>query len=112
MNTSVTDAITEYVAAVRAAHGADNIVVEAEAGRKFVKIIISRTERHGAHRHVHAFVNKETGSLYKPAGWKGPVQDERYNLLTEMGMVKRVIDAYGTYLYADTASRLRKLCAG
>jgi hypothetical protein len=105
---NVNNAITEYAEALRAAHGDDNIVVEAEAGRKFVKIIVSRKEHHGAHRHVHAFVNKSTGSLYKPAGWKGPVQDERYNLLTEMDMVKKVIDPYGSYLYADAVSRNRR----
>ena len=56
-----------------------------EYGRKYIKIIQQdydtfqdRNEyRDGS---VHAFVDKETGQVYKPAGWKSPAKHVRYDL--------------------------------
>ena len=30
---------------------------------------------------VHAFIDRETGDVYKPAGWAKPAKHVRYNLL-------------------------------
>ena len=43
------------------------------SGRKYHKIL----DRKGS---VHAFVNKETGELYKPASWNAPAKHVRYDL--------------------------------
>ena len=56
-----------------------------EFGRKYIKIIQQdydtfqdRNEyRDGS---VHAFINKETGQVYKPASWKSPAKHVRYDL--------------------------------
>ena len=42
-------------------------------GKKYYKIV----EKNGG---VHAFVNKQTGEVYKPASWKSPAKHVRYNL--------------------------------
>ncbi len=56
-----------------------------EFGRKFINLIQKdydtfqdRNEyRDGS---VHAFVDKETGQVYKPASWKSPAKHVRYDL--------------------------------
>ena len=49
-----------------------------ESGRKYHKLIM---ETGGGSRSVTAFIDKKTGSVYKPASWKSPAKHERYNLL-------------------------------
>ena len=49
-----------------------------ESGRKYHKIIM---ETGGGSRSVHAFVDKKTGDVYKPASFKAPAKIVRYNLL-------------------------------
>ena len=49
-----------------------------ESGRKYHKVIM---ETNGQSRSVHAFVDKKTGDVYKPASFKAPAKIVRYNLL-------------------------------
>ena len=49
-----------------------------ESGRKYHKLIM---ETNGGSRSVHAFVDKKTGEVYKPASFKAPAKIVRYNLL-------------------------------
>lgn len=77
---------------------------EAEPGRKYDKIIAS--DRYGS-RHVHAFVERETGALLKAASWKAPQRDKdgiavRYMLDTPEGFFEAIeaADQFGGYLYA------------
>ena len=54
-----------------------------EEGRKYYKIISNDwDERANDWRSggVHAFVNKKTGEIYKPASWKSPAKYVRYDL--------------------------------
>ena len=56
-----------------------------KTGKKFYKIVQmefdtfqNRNEyREGS---VHAFVNKETGQVYKPASWRAPAKHVRYDM--------------------------------
>ena len=48
-----------------------------EEGRKYLKIIM---DANGS-KSVHAFIDKKTGEVYKPASWKAPAKHVRYNLL-------------------------------
>ena len=48
-----------------------------ESGRKYHKIMMNAN----GSRSVHAFIDKKTGSVYKPASIKAPAKGERYNLL-------------------------------
>ena len=49
-----------------------------ESGRKYHKIVM---ETESQSRSVHAFVDKKTGEVYKPASFKAPAKIVRYNLL-------------------------------
>ena len=50
-----------------------------ESGRKYHKLIM---ETNGGSRSVHAFVDKKTGDVFKPASFKAPAKIVRYNLLS------------------------------
>ena len=45
---------------------------EIQTGRKYHKIIADNS--------VHAFVDKNTGEVYKPASWRAPAKHVRYDL--------------------------------
>ena len=49
-----------------------------ESGRKYHRIIM---ETEAGSRSIHAFVDKKTGDVYKPASFKAPAKIVRYNLL-------------------------------
>lgn len=69
------------------------------AGRKYDRIMTEH-RRHGG-KSVHAFVERSTGYLYKPASLTKPADGARYDLSTMEGFTKAIIaaDAYGSYLY-------------
>ena len=77
-----------------------------QSGRKYYKLIQKdydtfqdRNEyRDGG---VHAFVDKKTGDVFKPAGWQGPAKYARYNLLDETSyqIALSRADWAGGYLY-------------
>ena len=53
-----------------------------ESGRKYHKIIMEvPNNNRPPSRSVHAFVDKKTGEVYKPASFKAPAKIVRYNLL-------------------------------
>ena len=54
-------------------NSSDPVRFTIQAGRKYWKII----QNHGG---VHAFIDKKTGEVYKPASWKGPAKGVRYDL--------------------------------
>ena len=54
-------------------NSSDPVTFSMELGRKYWKI----TQNGGG---VHAFVDKKTGEVYKPASWRGPAKIVRYDL--------------------------------
>ena len=66
-------------------------------GKKYAKII------HVSHgqRSAHAFVDLNTGDVYKSASWKAPAKGVRYNLMDEKSceQMYRRADWAGGYLY-------------
>ena len=50
-----------------------------QSGRKYHKLIM---ETESGSRSVHAFVDKKTGEVFKPASFKAPAKIVRYNLLS------------------------------
>ena len=69
-----------------------------ESGRKYHKIVM---ETESQSRSVHAFVDKKTGEVYKPASFKAPAKIVRFNLLeinSREECFKRA-DWAGSYLY-------------
>ena len=73
-----------------------------ESGRKYHKIImVVPNEGRDPSRSVHAFVDKKTGEVYKPASFKAPAKHVRFNLLviTEREWLFQHADWAGGYLY-------------
>ena len=69
-----------------------------ESGRKYHKVIM---ETESGSCSVHAFVDKKTGEVYKPASWKAPAKIVRFNLLeiTSREQCFARADWAGSYLY-------------
>ena len=75
-------------------------------GRKYYKIVSQEYDtfrdrneyRDGS---VNAFVDKKTGEVYKPAGWRAPAEHVRFNLLDEASRSECLgrADWAGGYLY-------------
>ena len=68
-----------------------------ESGRKYHKIIM---DANGS-RSVHAFVDKKTGEVYKPASFKAPAKRVRFNLclIKDREWLLENADWAGGYLY-------------
>ena len=79
-------------------YGRDGYEFYPETGRKYHKIIMSDSS---GHRSVHAFIDKKTGSVYKPASIKSPAKGERYNVLVINSREQMLENAtwHGSYLY-------------
>ena len=65
-------------------------------GRKYIKVIQDNSS-------VHAFIDRQTGEVYKPAGWKSPAKIVRYDLRLISDRAKlhdpNFTDWAGGYLY-------------
>ena len=75
-----------------------------ESGKKYHKIIMvidNGPERHIS-RSVHAFVDKNTGEVYKSASFKSPAKGVRYDLrlIKDREWLLENADWSGSYLYA------------
>ncbi len=53
-----------------------------EFGRKYIKIVAYDLNVDGKSwsQGVHAFIDKNTGEVYKPASWKSPAKIVRFDL--------------------------------
>jgi len=69
-----------------------------EEGRKYHKLIM---ETGAGSRSIHAFVDKKTGEVYKPASWKAPAKHVRFNLciMSDREYLLENADWAGSYLY-------------
>lgn len=74
--------------------------VTAMSGRKFDRVVIAYPGENSS-RSVHAFVERETGQVFKAAGWKAPAKNARYDLSTDESFAQTVAlaDPFGGYLY-------------
>ena len=73
-----------------------------EEGRKYFKIIMEvPNHNRPASRSVHAFVDKKTGEVYKPASFKAPTKIVRFNLciMSDREWLLENADWAGGYLY-------------
>jgi len=71
-------------------------------GRKYYKINQSEwREGEYSDTSVHCFVNKNTGEVHKPASWKSPLKNVRYDLrlIKEREYVYENCDWAGGWLY-------------
>ncbi len=69
---------------------------EVDAGRKYYRIWMINNQKS-----IHAFINKETGDVFKPAGYNKPAKHVRYNLLDDVSRQSMFEKAHyaGGYLY-------------
>lgn len=74
--------------------------IGATAGKNFDKICYLKN---GSAVQVIAFVERDTGKLFKPAGWSKPTKVARYDLSTDEGFESTVAlaDPFGRYLYSN-----------
>jgi len=72
-----------------------------ESGRKYHKVIMIDSSVR-ANRSVHAYIDKKTGEVYKPASWKSPAKGVRYDLrsIEQREWLFEHADWAGGYLYA------------
>ena len=71
-----------------------------DTGRKYHKVMMTTD---GGNRSVHAFVDKKTGEVYKPASIKAPAKGVRFNMLIikEREFMLENADWAGGYLYRN-----------
>ena len=79
--------------AAKRVHAGEYQVIITE-GSRYYKVVIA-----DPYRHVHAFVDKSTGDLYKASGWSAPAKGTRFNVLKDMDILKDKVDWCGGYLY-------------
>ena len=75
-------------------------------GKKYLKVVREEyDERNDRWRDttVHAFVDRETGEVYKPASWKAPAKHVRFDLSNDLDRQKlhdpNFVGWAGGYLY-------------
>ena len=71
-------------------------VFDIKEGRKYIKISQINNQES-----VHAFIDRKTGDVFKPASWRGPAKIARYNLLDDKSYQQCLsrADWAGGYLY-------------
>ena len=82
----------------------DRIRYFIKKGKKFYKICMGWKQpnpQFGEDISVHAFVDKETGEVYKPAGWKKPAKHVRFRMSddTDRARLYNVCQWNGGHLY-------------
>jgi hypothetical protein len=78
------------------------VAFEVKRGVKYYKIILVNSPgTKYESRSVHAFVARQTGTVYKPASWKAPAKHARYQLLDDASFARCLekADWAGAYLY-------------
>lgn len=78
-------------------YGPQNIYFWFSVGNSYYKIVM--TYQDTKQDKVHAFVNKKTGDIYKPASWSAPYKVARYNIWTQFDKLLNDCDWAGSYLY-------------
>ena len=78
---TVTEVTAKHFADAGYTHASPTISV-AKGGRKYAKVLRSDT----AQTSVHSFVDKATGEIFKPAGWKAPAKHARGNIYDNAGV--------------------------
>ena len=76
-----------------------SIDYQVETGKKYHKVVFIDG---GGSRSVHAFIDKQTGEVYKSASWKSPAKGVRYDLrlIADREYLLANADWSGGYLYA------------
>jgi hypothetical protein len=71
-------------------------------GRKYIKVLSSTGNQTG----TWAFVELETGNIYKPAGWRKPAKHARGNIFDKDGGMKYM--QWTGPMYMETIKKMNK----
>ncbi len=86
-----------------------------ETGRKYHKVIRKEEPftskngvKHPSHTCIEAFIDRQTGDVYKPASYKKPAKGARFNLIdqTSCQLLFQHLDPFGGHLYANTKQNI------
>ncbi len=97
--------IDKLLASYAKHYGDGGITFDIVKGTKYYKLIqrdVKRSTIDGkTGASVHAFIDRQSGSVYKPASWASPAKHVRYNLMDEVSFASCIQDAdwAGSYLY-------------
>lgn len=97
--------IDKLLASYAAQYGDGGITFDIVKGTKYYKLIQRDVKRSAINgktgASVHAFIDRQSGAVYKPASWKTPAKYVRYNLMDEVSFATCIQDAnwHGGYLY-------------
>ena len=58
-------------------------ILEIEQGARYIRVV--NTDAYGTSRSAFVFIDKNTGDVLKPAGWKGPAKHARGNIFDAKG---------------------------
>lgn len=83
------------VNAIESGH-ANRYYLTHKLGKKFIKLI--RKETLSDATSVYAFVDKETGAVYKAASWNAPAKGIRF-YISQLLQSPTTCDPYGSFLY-------------
>ena len=86
-----------------------------ETGRKYFKVFkveeaftSKNGVKHPSHTSVEAFIDSQTGDVFKPASYKKPAKGARFNLIDQIScqLLFQHIDPFGGHLYANTKQNI------
>ena len=82
----------------RYSHGSNYTFALDSSGRKYHKVFMYIN---GQRVSIHAFIDKKTGDVFKPASFKAPAKGARYNVLNIQSREEmfKYADWAGEYLY-------------
>lgn len=67
---AIEDNYNSWSVAHNSSYNKGGVKVSFEEGKKYIRVV-----RSDPTRSVHSFVDKETGDVYKAAGWKAPAKN-------------------------------------
>ncbi len=83
-----------------------------EIGRRYIRIVQNDMIGHAlsGQQWAHAFVEVETGLVYKSATWNAPAKGARFDLTneTDRALLFANCEFSGGYLYADRVAEIRR----
>lgn len=81
----------DYAQGVVNANSLNYYTLSFNEGKKYLRVVMSDNHGHGS---AYAFIDRETGDVFKPASWKSPAKHARCNV-TDPASWKAAVGPYG-----------------
>ena len=72
-------------------------IVVLKRGKRFDKVVVVKVDEPKKAQSVYAFIERETGHIFKAAGWNAPAKGPRASIMEPKSY--KNMDAYGGWLY-------------